>query len=67
MDDATRTLPPSELVQSIGKRKKHEELVTRQQGRNIRHEQGRGILLVLILVAATIALIWWGVTLMGGM
>lgn len=65
-DDATRTLPPSELVQSIGKRKAHEELVTRQQDRNIRHEQGRGIFLVLTLVAATIALIWWGVMLMRG-
>lgn len=60
------TLPPSELIQSIKKRKSHDELVSKRQERDIRHEHSRGIFWILTLVVATAALVWWGLSLMRG-
>lgn len=64
--DLAVTLPPSELIQSMGKRKSHEELVSKRQERDFRDKHWRGVLIILALVAATAALIWWGLGLMRG-
>jgi hypothetical protein len=64
--DLAVTLPPSELIQLIEKRKSHEELASKRQERDIRHEHSRGVLLILALAAATAALVWWGLSLMRG-
>lgn len=64
--DLAVTLPPSELIQSIEKRKSHEELVSKRQERDFRDKHWRGVLMILALAAATAALVWWGLSLMRG-
>ena len=64
--DSEVTLPPSELIQEIVKRKAHQQLVSKKEDRNIRREHKRGMLLILVLASATAALVWWGLRVMNG-
>lgn len=63
-NEESMTLPPSELVQNADKRKAHDELVSRKQDRNIRREHRSGIMLLVLLITASITLIWWALKLM---
>jgi len=63
--ESARTLPPSEEIRLRAKMREHQEmLVTRGEVSNLRREQSNGLLLVLLLFAATAALVWWGLQLM---
>jgi hypothetical protein len=58
------TLPPSDVVSTIEKRKRIDMAVSRNDLRNIRQEQRSSTLLLALLIALTAAFIWLGFTLM---
>lgn len=60
------TLPPLEEVEARARRKQHELCVSRGEVVNILRVQNRSLMLLLLLIAATCTLVWWGVTLMQG-
>ncbi len=64
--DMDSTLPPSELIQSIGRRKAHDQLATKGQIKIARREEKQNLMLMIALIAATTALVWWGFKLMHG-
>ena len=59
-----RTMPPLDELKERERRRKHEEIVSRGEVANIRRVQNRSLLMLLLLVAATAALICWGLQLM---
>ena len=61
-----RTMPPLEEVQARARRIQHEINVSRGEVVNLMRTQNRSVLLLLLLVSATCALVWWGVKLMQG-
>lgn len=64
--DRENTLPPSDVVSAKQKQKHHDEVVSRNEARNVRREQGKGLLLLALLITMTATLIWWGLKLMHG-
>jgi hypothetical protein len=64
--DRECTMPPLAEIEERRRRREHEELVSRGEVANILRDQNRSIGLLLLLLAATGALIWWGVMLMQG-
>ncbi|MFT4177364.1 MAG: hypothetical protein QM627_12005 [Luteolibacter sp.] len=65
--DRESTIPPLSDYEDRTRRKAYEESVTtRQEVVNVRREQGRSVMLLLMLLAATVSLIWWGLQLMQG-
>lgn len=64
--DRESTLPPSDVVSARQKQKRHEEVVSRNEVRNIRREHGKALLLLALLIAMTATLIWCGLKLMHG-
>jgi hypothetical protein len=65
--DRENTMPPLERVSEITRLKRHEqEMATRAATRNLRKIQSRSLLLLLSLIAATAALIAWGLRVMNG-
>lgn len=60
------TMPPLEEVQTRAKRIQHELCVSRGEVENILRAQNRSLLLLFLLIAATCALVWWGIKLMHG-
>lgn len=60
------TMPPLDEIQTREKRKHHEQIVSRGEVANVRRDQNRSLMLLVLLVAATCTLIWWGVKLMQG-
>jgi hypothetical protein len=60
------TMPPLAEIEERRRRVAHEEIVSRGEVKNILRDQNRSIVLLVLLVAATGSLIWWGVKLMQG-
>ena len=60
------TMPPLDEIQLREKRKQHEQIVSRGEVANVRRDQTRSLMLLLLLIAATGTLIWWGLRLMQG-
>ncbi len=60
------TMPPLEEVQDRKQRKQHEQIVSRGEVKNERRTQNYSMLLLVLLVAATCSLVWWGMRLMQG-
>lgn len=61
-----RTIPPLEEIQARMERIRHEQSVTRGEIANVRRDQNRSIVLLVLLLAATGTLIWWGLKVMQG-
>lgn len=62
--DRENTLPPSDLVGTKQRQKHHDEVVSRNEVRNIQREQRKSLLLLVLLISTTATLIWWGLKLM---
>ena len=60
------TMPPLAEIEDRIRRKAHENTVSRGEASNILRDQNRSILLIILLLAATGSLIWWGTKLMQG-
>jgi ferric-dicitrate binding protein FerR (iron transport regulator) len=64
--DHETTLPPSDVVSARQRQKQHDAVVSRNEVRNVRREQGKALLLLALLIAMTATLVWWGLKLMHG-
>ena len=60
------TMPPLAEIEDRRRQIEHDQIVSRGQVSNILRDQGRSFLLLVLLLAATATLIWWGITLMRG-
>lgn len=60
------TMPPLAEIADRMRRKAHENTVSRGEAANILRGQNRSVMLVLLLLSATAALVWWGMKLMQG-
>ena len=60
------TIPPLEEIQHRSRHKMHAITVSRGEVANVRREQNRSLLLLIVLIAMTSALVWWGLKLMQG-
>lgn len=60
------TMPPLAEIEDRIRLKAHENTVSRGKVTNILRDQNRSILLLVLLLAATGSLIWWGTKLMQG-
>ncbi len=60
------TMPPLDEIQNRERRKLHEQVVSRGEVANIRRDQNRSLLMLVLLLATTFSLIWWGLKLMQG-
>ena len=59
-------MPPLEDILDRTRRKRHEEIVSRGEIANIRRDQNRGLILLVLLLTATASLVWWGLRLIEG-
>jgi hypothetical protein len=59
-------MPPLDEIQARIERKQHEQIVSRGEVANVRRDQNRSLMMLVLLVAATCTLIWWGMQLMQG-
>lgn len=65
--DRENTMPPFERLAELRRILEHEAgIATRREARNLQIAQNKSILLILTLVAATAALVAWGIRLMNG-
>jgi hypothetical protein len=64
--DRETTMPPLLEIEERKQRILHEQIISRGQVINIQRDQTRSLSLIFLLLAATAALIWWGVRLMQG-
>jgi len=60
------TIPPLEEIAIRERMKKHQAAASRGEVKNIVHDVRMSITLLILLIAATCALLWWGWTLMHG-
>lgn len=60
------TMPPLEEVQIRQRARRHQEIVTCGEVANVRRTQNRSLIMLLLLLAATASMIWWGLNLMNG-
>lgn len=60
------TIPPLMEIMERERSRQHEQMVSRGEVANVRRDQNQGLLLLFLLLAATSALIWWGLQLMRG-
>lgn len=60
------TIPPLMEILEREQIRLHQQQVTRGEIANVRRDQNQGLLLLFLLLAATSALIWWGLQLMRG-
>ena len=60
------TMPPLPEIEDRRRRREHENTVSRGEAKNILRDQNRSVTLMLLLLAATGSLIWWGMKLMQG-
>lgn len=59
-------MPPMEEIVDRTRRKRHEEIVSRGEIANIRRDQNRSLMMLVLLLAATATLVWWGLRLVQG-
>lgn len=64
--DRACTMPPLADIADRIRMKAHGDLVSRGEVTNILRDQSRSLMLLVLLLAATGTLIWWGVKLMQG-
>jgi hypothetical protein len=64
--DRECTMPPLAEIMERKARREHEEIVSRGEVANIQRVQAKSMTLLILLLAATASLIWWGVKLMQG-
>lgn len=64
--DRENMMPPLDEIQARILRKQHEQIVSRGEIANVRRDQNRSLMMLLLLICATCTLIWWGVKLMQG-
>jgi hypothetical protein len=62
--DRECTMPPLPEIDERRRLKEHNLLVSRGEVSNIQRDQKRSLMLLLLLLMATGALIWWGLKLM---
>lgn len=60
------TMPPLDEIKLRERRRQHEEIVSRGEIANVRRDQQRSLMLLVLLITATTALVWWGIRLMQG-
>jgi len=60
------TMPPLAEIEERRRRIEHDQIVSRGEVTNILRDQSRSFMLLVLLLAATASLIWWGVKLMQG-
>lgn len=60
------TIPPLMDLLERERMRQHQDLASRGEIANVRRDQNQGLLLLFLLLAATSALIWWGLQLMRG-
>jgi hypothetical protein len=60
------TMPPLAEIEERRRRKEHDMIVSRGEVSNILRDQTRSVMLLVLLLAATGSLVWWGVKLMQG-
>jgi hypothetical protein len=58
------TIPPLEEIEARMRWRRHEQVVLRGEVANVRRDQTHGLLMLFLLIAATCALVWWGLQLM---
>ncbi len=58
------TIPPLNEIRLREEIKRHEQIVSRGEIANIRRDQNRSLLLLLLFIAATATMVWWGLELM---
>lgn len=66
LKDRETTMPPLLEIEERKQRILHEQIISRGQIINIQRDQTRSLTLIFLLLAATTALIWWGMRLMQG-
>jgi hypothetical protein len=59
-------MPPLDEIQVRMQRKQHEQIVSRGEVANVRRDQNRSLILLILLITATCTLVWWGLKLMQG-
>ena len=64
--DRECTMPPLAEIEERRRRREHENIVSRGEVTNILRDQNRSVVLLILLLAATGSLIWWGMKLMQG-
>lgn len=64
--DRECTMPPLAEIEDRIRMKAHGDIVSRGAASNILRDQSRSLMLLLLLLAATGTLIWWGMKLMRG-
>lgn len=61
------TMPPlAEIEERIRMKEYDQKLVSRGEFKNVLRDQNRSLVLLILLIAATGTLIWWGLQLMRG-
>ncbi len=65
-EESERTIPPMEDIQERRSMRLHEEATTRGQVKNQRRIVERSFVMLVLLIAATCALLWWGYKVMQG-
>lgn len=63
-EESESLMPPLDDIQMRRVCKEHEESVSRGLISNARRTQNRSLLLLVLLVTATVTLVWWGLKLM---
>ena len=66
LKDRETMMPPLLEIEERKQRILHEQIISRGQIINIQRDQTRSLSLIFLLLAATAALIWWGMRLMQG-
>ncbi|MEO8617566.1 MAG: hypothetical protein ABI600_20720 [Luteolibacter sp.] len=66
LKDRECTMPPLAEIRDRELRREHEQQVSRGEITNIQRIQAKSMTLLILLLAATGSLIWWGVRLMQG-
>lgn len=59
-----RTIPPLDEIQLRAKRREHEQIISRGEIANIRRDQNRSLVMLVLLMLTTCALVWWGLQMM---
>lgn len=59
-------MPPLEEIQVRKERKQHDMIVSRGEVTNLRRDQNKSVMMLLLLITATCTLVWWGMRLMQG-
>ncbi len=59
-------MPPLAEIEERKRLREHEDILSRGEAKNILRDQNKSLLLLVMLIAATGSLVWWGLKLMQG-